>query len=386
MPNSSHYDTIIVGLGSMGSAAACHLARRGRHILGLDRDTPPHNLGSHGGLSRMIRLVYAEHPDYVPLLQRAYELWRQLESDAGQTLLHVPGGVYIGPETSRYISGAVDSATRHNLPYELIANRDIAARFPWFRTPKEAVAIADPAAGFLFPHRVMEAHLNLARTHGAELRTNESVLGWEADGRGVRVRTARATYTAEKLILAGGAWMPQLLTPPGGKPALNLSVTRQTLAWVEPPDPQPFTLGRFPVWAFTLDGSTVHYGFPITPGGEGGVGFKLAHHAPFTPVDPDTDPRTRQPGDEEPPLAFLRNHLPGALGPIRDIQVCLYTNTTDEHFVVDLHPEHGNVVIASPCSGHGFKFASVIGEILADLAESGSTRHAIRFLSAKRLS
>jgi sarcosine oxidase len=381
----AHYDAIIVGLGSMGSAAACHLARRGKNVLGLDRADPPHTLGSHGGLTRMTRLVYAEHPDYVPLLQRANDLWRRLESDTGQTILHITGGVYIGPESSLYISGAVESAARHNLPYELLEGSALAARFPWFRAPARSVAIADPGAGFLFPHRAIAAHLQLARAHGAHLRTNEPVLDWHADERGVRVRTAQAEYTAEKLVLSGGAWMPKLLASnAGGKPVLNLTVTRQTLCWVEPRDPAPFTLGRFPVWAFTLDGRTVYYGFPITPDGAGGDGLKLAHHAPLTQTDPDNDPRVATPADAADCTDFLRDHLPQGLGPVRDQQVCLYTNTTDEHFVVDLHPQHPNVAIASPCSGHGFKFASVIGEILADLAESGATRHDIRFLSATR--
>ena len=377
-----HYHTITVGLGSMGSAALYHLASRGRRVLGLDSFNPPHTMGSHGGLTRMTRLVYAEHPDYVPLLQRANDLWRDLERQTNQTILHTTGGVYIGPESSLYISGAIESATRHNLPYELLQGRDLAARLPWFRTPQGSVAIADPGAGFLFPHRAIEAHLNLARTHGADIHTGEPVLAWHADTRGVTVRTARAEYTADKLILSAGAWMPQLLTPPAGKPALNLTVTRQTLCWVDPPDPAPFALGRFPVWAFTLDGRTVYYGFPMTP--EGGAGLKLAHHAPDITTDPDTDPRATTPDDARSVLKFLQDHLPQGLGPVRDQQVCLYTNTQDEHFVVDLHPNHANVAIASPCSGHGFKFASAIGEILADLADSGAASHDIRFLSAKR--
>ncbi|MDP1662545.1 MAG: N-methyl-L-tryptophan oxidase [Phycisphaerales bacterium] len=380
------YHTIIVGLGSMGSAAAYHLAARGKRTLGLDRSAPPHNLGSHGGLTRMTRLVYAEHPDYVPLLQRANELWRRLERDTGRTIMQTTGGVYIGPESSRYISGAIESATRHGLPFEALRAGEIAARFPWFRAPSGSVAIADPGAGFLFPHTAIDAQLHLARASGADIHTNEPVLDWHADTAGVRVRTARATYHADRLILAGGAWMPKLLAQSGqgGTPAIKLTVTRQTLAWVDPPDPGLFALGKLPVWAFTLDGATVYYGFPITPGGEGGAGLKLAHHAPLVPTDPDTDPRKATADDAVPVLAFLRDHMPQALGPVLDQQVCLYTNTADDHFVIDLHPGKPNIVIASPCSGHGFKFASVIGEILADLAESGSTRHDIRFLSAGR--
>ncbi|HZW06920.1 MAG TPA: N-methyl-L-tryptophan oxidase, partial [Phycisphaerales bacterium] len=377
-----HYDAITVGLGSMGSAALYHLASRGRRVLGLDRLNPPHTRGSHGGLTRMTRLVYAEHPDYVPLLQRANDLWRDLERRTNQTILHATGGVYIGPADSLYIAGAIESASRHSLPYELLEGRDLASRFPWFRTPPRSVAIADPGAGFLFPHRAIEAHLSLARAHGADIHPDEPVLEWHADSRGVAVRTSRAEYTADKLILSAGAWMPQLLTPPGGKPAVDLTVTRQTLCWVDPPDPAPFALGRFPVWAFTLDGRTVYYGFPMTP--QGGAGLKLAHHAPLVRTNPDTDPRTATPADALPILDFLREHLPGGLGPVRDQQVCLYTNTQDEHFVVDLHPDHPNVAIASPCSGHGFKFGSVIGETLADLADTGAARHDIRFLSATR--
>lgn len=337
----------------------------------------------------MTRLVYAEHTDYVPLLVRAQRLWRDLERESGQEILHLTGGVYVGPETSRYISGAVESATRHGLRYELIEHRDIPSRYPWFRVPAGSVAIDDPGAGFLYPHHAIEAHLTGAAAGGADLHTDEGVIDWQSDARGVAVRTARATYRAERLILAGGAWMPNLLAgslPRAPVHALSLTVTRQTLCWVDPPDPAPFTFGssRFPCWAFTLDGTTVYYGFPITPDGSGGHGLKLAHHAPFTPVDADEDPRTARPGDEQPPLDFLRNHMPGALGPVNDVRVCLYTNTPDEHFAVGLHPTAPNVVVASPCSGHGFKFAPVIGEVLADLAENGSTGHDIRFIAPDR--
>ncbi|MFT3683798.1 MAG: N-methyl-L-tryptophan oxidase [Phycisphaerales bacterium] len=375
------YDVIITGLGAAGSAAAFHLARRGLRVLGLDRASPPHGIGSHGGLTRMIRLLYAEHPGYVPLLHRAYELWCELERASGKSILHQTGGVYFGPESSRFVTGTLDAARQHRLAHEVVGGAEMASRFPLFRPPTGSVAIVDPAAGFLLADRAIESHLQLARGHGATLRMNEPVLEWHADAGGVAVRTAAGQYEASRLILAGGAWMPDLL---GEQLRLPLKVTRQTLCWVGPKDPAPLTLGRLPVWAMTLDGRTLYYGFPITPDGSGGAGFKLAHHAPFELFDPHSADRPVRPEDAAAPLAFLREHIPSAHGPLKDVRVCLYTSTPDEHFVLDAYPLHQNVIVASPCSGHGFKFAPVVGEVLADLAEHGRTRHQIGFFSAHR--
>ena len=393
---------IIAGLGAMGSSAAHHLARRGVQVLGFDRFRIPHHQGSHHGLTRMIRLIYSEHPGYVPLLRRAYELWADLEREAGEKLLHITGGVYFGRRDAEFSTGAVTSAKQHGLAHAVLDRAAIAARHPQFRVPDDFVALHDPAAGFLLSERCIAAHARLARAHGAELHEEEPILDWHADARGVRVTTARATYEADRLILTAGAWTPKLLLPlPDGSEGRGegsafsvssaakhtsvlptLTVTRQTLCWVRPRNSAPLALGTLPVWAVTLDGSHVYYGFPICPAG--GDGFKLALHAPGPPTDPDTLDRTPQPNDDAGIQSFLKSHIPDAAGPTIATRVCMYTSTPDQHFIIDRHRAHadtGNVIIASPCSGHGFKFSSVIGEVLADMATLANTRQDIAFLS-----
>lgn len=371
------HDIIVIGVGAMGSAACCHLARTGARVLGLEQFDIPHALGSSHGQSRMIRTAYFEHPDYVPLLRRAYQLWDELEATSGQKLLHRTGGIYIGPIDGEVVGGSLRAARQHNLPHELLDHAELNRRYPKFHVPEAWSALYEPEAGFLTPERVVAAYAEAALRAGAELHGREPVLEWNADAKGVRVRTTRAQYEADHLVFCGGPWTTRLVQDLG----VPLVVTRQVLAWVWPRDPAPFALGRFPVWAIDhLDG-TLHYGFPMMPDVPG---FKLAHHAPGHPADPDSVARDPQVADEDSFRPVLRSVIPQADGPLLSMKVCLYTNSPDHHFIIDRHPRYDRVTLACGFSGHGFKFASVVGQILADLALTGSTPLPAQFLQLNR--
>lgn len=380
---SERFDVIVVGVGSMGSAACWHLAKRGVRVLGLERFGVPNALASHHGHSRMIRLAYFEHPDYVALLKRAYENWASLESDSGQRVLHVTGGLYLGRPDSELVTGSIEAARTYGLPHEVLSRERLGERFPQFRVPDDTVAFFENQAGFLVPEAAVAAQAEVAMRRGAEIRGHEPVTRWEADARGVRVKTERAAYTAERLVFCGGAWTSRLLAELG----LPLRVTRQVMGWFWPREPDAFAYGRFPCWALDLEERKnfrgVHYGFPMAPTNPG---FKIALHWPGETCDPDRVDRSPRPGDEADLRGALREHFPGvgADAPLLSLQVCLYTNSPDGHFILDRHPHHERVSIACGFSGHGFKFASVIGEAMADLAMHGRTDLPIGFLGLHR--
>lgn len=371
------FDTIVVGIGAMGSSACYHLARRGVRVLGLEQFDIPHALGSSHGASRMIRQAYYEHPDYVPLLRRAYQLWDEFEAISGQKLLYRTGGLYMGPPEGEVVGGALRSAREHQLPHELLDRDEIRGRYPQFQIPGNWAGLFEPEAGFLTPERVIAAYAQAALHAGAELHGRETVLEWTADSHGVRVRTAKDEYHAAHLVFCGGPWSGKLLRDLG----THLTVTRQVLGWVWPREPKAFALGRFPVWAIDRLDGTIHYGFPMTVDVPG---FKVAHHGPGPTTDPDRVDRDEQPGDEESFRQVLRTSIPAANGPLLSMKACLYTNSPDGHFIIDRHPAHERVTLACGFSGHGFKFASVVGEILADLALEGSTRLPAQFLGLSR--
>ena len=381
------FDTIVIGAaGAMGSAACYHLAKRGQRVLGLDQFPIAHDRGSSHGFSRMIRMCYYEHPDYVPLLRRAYTLWRELESASGERLLFTPGGVYMGREDSDAVAGSLRAAVQHMLPHEMLSRRELAARFPQFHVPDDFVALFEPVAGWLAPERVIRAHAQLAAAHGATIKPGERVESWDADGTGVRVRTSTAEYRAESLVIAAGVWANRVI----GDLAVPIIPTRQVLGWFTPRDPEPFHKPDAPVWAMKTPadspgGGDLFYGFPATseaPGGTSSV--KVARHAQGTLIDPDRDGREPLRSDEDDIRPFLQTFLPGADGPVAELRICMYENSPDSHFIIDRHPKHANVVIAAGFSGHGFKFASVVGEVLADLATRGQTDHEIGFLGLRR--
>lgn len=371
-----HFDVVVVGVGGVGSAATYHLAGRGARVLGLEQFSIPHDLGSSHGLTRIIRLAYYEDPRYVPLLHQAYQLWHKLETEVGKQLLVTTGMLNIGPPGSFAFEGAWRSARLHHLPHEVLSADEVQHRYPAFQLPEEMQALYEPRGGFLLPEACIVGHVDQALLAGAQIHGHERVTHWKADGEGVRVITNRETYYADRLVLTAGPWTGKLLAAMH----LPLQVERQVLGWFQPHQPELFQAGRLPVWGLVGDEGYA-YGFPIY----GVPGFKLGkyHHHRET-VDPDTMNRTPDSRDEETLRAFLRRYFPLANGPTMALKSCIFTNTPDEHFILDHHPEWPQVILASTCSGHGFKMASVIGQILADLALAGKTKHPIDLFGLNR--
>jgi len=357
----TRYDVIVAGLGAMGSATVAHVAARGRRVLGLERWTPGHAWGSSHGDSRIIREMYSEHPMYVPLVQRAYALWRELEQRSGRTLLHVTGGLMVGPEDGRLVAGTLHSAREHGLPHEVLDQRDVSARFPAFTLPPGCVGVFDPHAGRLDPEGGNAAHLELARSHGAELRFEEPVLSWQAQGDGVRVTTPRAAYVGDRLCLSVGAYVSTLV------PLLGriVSIERQVLFWLDP-DPQDarWDAPACPIWAFEYAAGRLCYGFPRLPRG---VKASLMHGGELAADGASVRDDVR--ADEVEALRQAAAALVPAFrtAAVREAAVCRFTNTPDFDFLVDAHPQHPQVLLSSACSGHGYKFATAIGEAQADL-------------------
>jgi len=363
----SRSDIIIVGLGAVGSAAAFHLAQRGQSVLGFDRYGPPHAFGSSHGQTRIIREAYLEHPDYVPLVQRAYVLWNELESLAGLPLLRQTGGLMIGSPDSAVVSGARRSAENHSLEYEYLEAAELHRRFPALRPGDGMVAVCEPRAGILFPEACITAHIRASRDHHADLRIDEPVQQWSAEADGVRVRTTKGEYHAGQLLLCAGSWIKSLL--PGVTPPFT--VERQVQFWFEPKAESEdlFTPERCPIHIWEYEPGRCFYGFPNL-----GEGVKVARHHEGVLTTMDSINRTVSPSEVDEMQWIVRRFLPGADGPLRSAVVCQYTNTPDNHFWIDRHPASPQVLIASACSGHGFKFSSVMGEVLADLLVEGRSR------------
>jgi sarcosine oxidase len=374
------YDAIVVGLGGMGSAAAYHLARRGKKVLGLERHAPVHDRGSSHGESRIIRQAYFEGAEYVPLLFRAYELWEDLERETGQDLMTLCGGLFIGPEGGELVSGSVASADEHGLPYEVLGPSELKRRFPVFEPGPETVALFEKRAGFVRPEKTVRAHLDLAGSLGVDLRFGERVLSWEATDSGARVRTEGGVYEAGRLVVAAGAWAGELLSDL----ELPLEVTRQILFWFRPRGGvEAFAPVRLPTWIYEPDDGNMFYSFPAVDGADT---VKAAFfRADGTPADPNT--MNREVHDEEVEFirGYLGRHVPAMDGELVAARTCMYTNTPDQHFVVSAHPDHPQVAVAAGFSGHGYKFCSVIGEILADLAIDGGTGHPVDLFAPSRL-
>lgn len=371
------YDTIVVGLGGMGSASAYHLARRGRHVLGLEQHDLLHELGSSHGLTRIIRLAYHEHPSYVPLLRRAYELWHDLEADAGERLLVTTGSLEGGPEDGSTFRGALEAAELHDLPHEVLDAGEMRRRYPAYAGfDARTRAVYQPDGGFLLAERTILAHVNGALAAGAELRFREPVLRWEPVGDGVRVETERGRYEADRLVVAAGAWARSLV--PGLE---RLAVPeRQVLAWLQPTRLDLFQTDRFPVFLIDVEEGS-YYGFPV----HDVPGFKFGrYHHLAEPIDPSDPDRSVRPDDEALLRAFAERYFPDGAGPTLMLKGCIFTNSPDEHFLLGTLPDTPQVSLFAGESGHGYKFASVIGEILADLAANGETRHDIGLFELDR--
>ncbi len=371
--SSRRFDAIVVGVGGMGSAALYHLARRGRSVLGLERFDVPNELGSSHGVTRIIRLAYYEHPSYVPLLRRSYELWRELETAAGEQLLHITGSLDAGPPGSFVFEGSRRSCEEHGLEHEVMGAAELERRFPAYRVPAETLALFQPDGGFLLPERCIVAHVELAQALGAVVQARERVLGWEPTDDGVRVTSDRGVYEAERLVLTTGAWLGELA-------GLPVVAERQVLAWLQPLQPRLFAPERFPVFNLMVEEGR-YYGFPVfgIPGFKFGRYHHLEEHG-----DPDLLDREPAQRDEDVLRVFAERYFPEGAGPTMTMKACLFENTPDEHFLLGLHPEHDQVVVAGGGSGHGFKFASVIGEIAAELTLGEAPRLDIGLLRPQR--
>jgi sarcosine oxidase len=375
------YDVIVAGLGGMGSSAAYHLAGRGKHVLGLERHTPAHDRGSSHGQSRIIRLAYSEDPAYVPLVLRAYELWERLERETGEDLMTLTGGLMIGPPGTTFFEGSKASAEKYDLPYEVLDAAELKRRYPVFEPTPDTVALFEGKAGFLRPEASVKAHLDRASSLGADLRFGEEILSWEPTQSGVLVETASGAYEAERLVVSAGAWAPKLLADLG----LPLEVTRQLLFWFNPKGGiEPFLPDRFPIFIWEPEDGNSFYAIPAHEGPTGGV--KVAFfRADGKPTDPETIDREVHDEEVEFIRSYLARYVPGLDGDFLYAKTCMYTNTPDEHFVISTHPQHSQVAIAAGFSGHGYKFCSVVGEILADLTTEGETPHPIDLFSPTRL-
>lgn len=374
---SQHWDCIVIGVGGMGSAACAELARRGLRVLGLEQHQQAHDRGSSHGESRIIRQCYFEHPNYVPLLLRAYEHWSRLERDCGRQLYFPVGLLIAGLPDGEAVRGARLAAQQHRLALEDLALDEVARRFPVFRLPESHAAVYEPNAGYLLAEDCVRAHWAGARAAGAELREDEPVRSWEVrDGR-VAVRTERGEHVADRLVITAGAWAGQILR----ELQLPLTVVRKVAGWFPAPAELTTPGSRMPTF-YVEQGDRAFYGFPSLDGRT----VKSAEHSGAVPVaDPSTVSRAVSPGDLLPLQTFLGDVLPGVSSIPERTSVCMYTLSPDHHFLIDRHPEHPQVAFAAGFSGHGFKFCPVVGEALADLAVAGQTELPIGFLGLHRL-
>ena len=373
---SQEFDCIVIGVGGMGSSTLYNLAKRGRRVLGLEQFDIPHAEGSSHGVNRIIRLAYYEHPSYVPLLRRAYELWSEIESVTGEQLLYKTGSIDTAPSGHEVFEGSLESCLLHDIPHRVLNHAQINEEFPGYQLPPGHMGLLQGDGGFVLSERSIVAYANAAMSTGAEIHAREVVSGWEPDQGGVRVFTDRGEYTAERLVITAGAWTSGMV------PILDdLAVPeRQVLAWLQPIDGSLYTPEVFPVFNAYFDEGR-YYGFPVY----GIPGFKVGryHHLEEV-IDPDFAIKTVNSEDEAVLRSAVEKYFPKANGTTMTLKTCMFTNTPDEHFIVDLLPANPQVAVAAGFSGHGFKFASVIGEILADLAINGETEHNIDLLKIDR--
>jgi sarcosine oxidase len=353
------FDILVIGLGAHGSSALYHLAGTGKRVAGIDRFTPPHEHGSSHGQSRIIREAYHENPVYVPFIREAYELWAALEREAGRTLLVTTGGLLLGGENTTVVRGARLSAETYGVDFEWLEAMDIRRRFPAFRPTDDTVGVLEKRAGILFPEECIKAHLAGAAARGAEIRVEEVVQKIEACGDEVEVATSKGRYLAGKVIVSAGAWVGELLP----ELRLPLYIERQAVCWFK--DVGGGTVlrpDRMPVYIWEYEVGRMFYGFP-----DMGQGIKIGFHHGGRHIRADELRQDAGSDEIQEIQGIAGNWL--AIDPVfNGASVCMYTNTPDEDFIIDEYPGAPQILVLSPCSGHGFKFSSVVGKIAGDWA------------------
>jgi N-methyl-L-tryptophan oxidase len=372
-----HYDVIVVGAGSMGMAAGYFLAKNGKRTLLLDSFDPPHNKGSHHGDTRMIRHAYAEGEDYVPLVLKAQELWYDLEKESGKQLFIQTGVLNVGKESSDMMKNIISSAKNYSLPLEVLQAKEVQKRWPGINMPDEYIGFFEPASGVLKCEDCIDAYRELAEHYGATIRTKSTVKDLSVQGRTVSIQTDDRIFTSDALVVSAGAWSGKLLAKLGLDVPLN--PVRKTFAWFEA-DEELYNHKDFPSFSF----ETPHgqfYGFPNIDG----AGIKVGRHDGGETINPDETliGFGEMDSDETDLSQFLAQYLPSTKQ-LKYGKTCMYNLTPDENFIIDLHPTYPNIAIASGFSGHGFKFSSVVGQILSELILSGKTEQNITPFLLKR--
>ena len=368
-----HFDVAVVGCGAMGSSVSYNLASRGSRVLTLERFHLNHDFGSSHGGTRIIRLAYAEDPRYVPLLRRAFVSWKELERASGRNLMRLTGGLMIGRSDGELVSGVMRSAKEHGLPHRVMTAAEVNREYPAFRVGEDQTAVYEQNAGILYPEECLSAFHEGAERAGSTFRFSEPASTWKGTEDGIEVTTGKGTYRADKLVICAGAWNRELLGD-----LIPLECERQVPLWFDPAGNENFTPDKMPVFVQEEDDAT-YYGIPDI-----GEGVKVARHHAGELVRPDSVDREVSESDISPVRDFIIRRLSGLVPTPVLSKTCLYTNTPDSNFVVDYHPDDSRVVVVSACSGHGFKFSSVIGEVVADLVRSGETPHGISFLKVSR--
>jgi sarcosine oxidase len=376
-------DIVVAGLGAHGASLAHELARRGVAVLGLDMFTPPHDQGSTTGRTRITREAYYENPLYVPLVQRAGELFAELEELTGAVLYRQTGGLMTGMPDSQLVRGTLASVQLHGLPHEVLDGDGIRRRFPATQPAEGMIGVYEPNAGVLMLDACMRTLIGQAQAYGAELRMGTRIMGWRADRDGVTLSTTSGDVRAPRVVFAPGAWMnPMLALEQGGAPVqLDLTVVRQTTHWFAPaPGVRGLGAAECPITMLEMTDGRMLYTLPDL-----GHGVKAGLHHRGATVTAETVDRTVGMGEEQEMREVLDAWLPGSAHRALDSSVCLYTNTPDHHFVIDTHPSHENVLLLSACSGHGFKFTTALAEVAADLVLEGVCAFDVSAFRADRL-
>lgn len=379
----NHYDVIVIGVGTMGAPACWYLAKDTYRVLGLEQFDIPNDYGSHAGQSRIIRKAYYEHSNYVALLERAYHNWHYIEEQTGAKVYYKTGLLYFGDPSSVLIEGTRETGKQFEIPLDVLTPQEAAPLFPATKFSQHHQVLFEPDAGFITPEKSIAVYTTDAIIKGADIRGREKVIDWNYKNGIVHVDTDKNNYTADRIIFTAGAWTKKIVS---SLPA-ELIVTRQIIAWVKPKQWEKFMIGNFPCWFMNEDNGNLFYGFPILSPKDfaGPVGLKLAHHKPGDPTDPDNINRAFKPGEEQILIDVLNKYFPGAAENVLTLKTCMYNNSADADFIIDFIPDTDcRAVVATGFSGHGFKFASAVGEIIADLATKGKSDMPLDFLRLDR--